>query len=160
MPQDMFLHLSGIAGESRDSVHLQTIDVLNCKWGVSHPAELQQGRRSEAGKAHVDDFVFEHYMDRASPNLMAYCLTGKRISLATFIVRKLEGASFEYLTIRMRDVLVTQVSPLGLRSMATPREEVALSFGYLEQEYVVAAPNHGCGGAVRFAFDIKQNRAS
>lgn len=90
---------------------------------------------------------------------MKHCLTGKHLSYATFIVRRLGIVPFDVLTIRMSDVIITQVSPVGLRSMATPREKVSLSFAYLEQEYVVQAPNHTNAGAVRFSFDIKHNRA-
>ena len=91
---------------------------------------------------------------------MKYCLTGKHISSATLVVRKAGGTPLEYLTIRMRDVIVTRVSPCGLTSMTAPREQVSLSFAHVEQEYVVQAPGGGSAGTVRMAFDIKQNRES
>jgi len=157
MAQDIFLNLSGIVGEAQDAAHAQQIDVLNWEWAASQSSSTHVGQGGGAGKAQVDDLVFEHYVDRASPNLMVYSLTGKHIPTATLIVRKAGGAPLEYLTIKMHDVIVTRVAPYAQPSMTAPREEVALSFARVEQEYVVQSPNGGSAGAVRMAFDIKQN---
>jgi len=35
MAVDIFLDLDGVKGESRDSKHLETIDVLSWSWGLS-----------------------------------------------------------------------------------------------------------------------------
>ncbi|SAK58602.1 Hcp1 family type VI secretion system effector [Caballeronia pedi] len=157
MAQDIFLNLSGIAGEALDAAHAQQIDVLNWEWAVSQPSSTHVGQGGGAGKAQVDDLVFEHYVDRASPNLMIYSLTGKHIPTATLTVRKAGGAPLEYLTIKMHDVIVTRVAPHAQPSMTAAREEVALSFARVEQEYVVQSPNGGSAGTVRMAFDIKKN---
>ena len=33
------------------------------------------------------DLTFEHYVDRATPNLIQYCLTGKHIGSAVLVMR-------------------------------------------------------------------------
>lgn len=157
MAQDIFLNLSGIVGEAQDAVHAQEIAVLGWEWAVSQPSSMHVGQGGGAGKAQVGDLVFEHYVDRASPNLMMYSLTGKHIPVATLTVRKAGGAPLEYLTIKMHDVIVTRVAPHARPSMTAPREEVALSFARVEQGYVVQSPNGGSSGVVRVAFDIKRN---
>ncbi|KIX60903.1 Hcp family type VI secretion system effector, partial [Burkholderia pseudomallei] len=111
-------------------------------------------------KRQIDDLQFEHYIDRASPNLVQYCLLGKHIDEARLVVRKAGGSPLEYIKLTMSDVLVTQVSPAGVaQDESRPRELVRLSFSRLKQEYVVQNPQGGSGGAITATFDIKKNAA-
>jgi type VI secretion system secreted protein Hcp len=157
MAEDIFMKLDGIRGEAQDATHAQEIAVLNWEWAVSQPSSMHVGQGGGAGKAQIKDLVFEHYVDRASPNLMMYSLTGKHIPSATLTVRKAGDAPLEYLTIKMHDVIVTRVAPHAQLSMRAPREEVALSFARVEQEYVIQSSSGGRAGAVRMAFDIQKN---
>ncbi len=54
----------------------------------------------------VEDLTFEHYVDRATPNLIQYCLTGKHIGSAVLVMRKAGGKPLEFLKITMEDVLI------------------------------------------------------
>lgn len=108
----------------------------------------------------MDDLQFEHFIDRASPNLIQYCLLGKHIDEAKLTVRKAGGNPLEYILLTMNDVLVTQVSPSGVAAdESRPREIVRLSFSRLKQEYVVQNAQGGSGGAITATFDIKKNAA-
>lgn len=57
MAQDIFLNLSGIAGEAQDAVHAQEIAVLSWDWAVSQPSSMHAGQGGGAGKAQVKDPV-------------------------------------------------------------------------------------------------------
>ncbi len=109
MTQDIFLKLYGIHGESQDITHGGDIEVIDWNWQVSQPSGAHEGCGAGAGKATLSDLSFEHYICRVSPNLMKYCLTGKHISTVTLTVRKAGGTPHEYLTIKMHDVIVTNV---------------------------------------------------
>jgi type VI secretion system secreted protein Hcp len=160
MAQDMFLKINGIDGESEDNSHKSEIEVLSWSWNVSQQSNMHAGSGGGAGKATVDDLQFDHYVDRASPNLIAYCLQGKHINEAVLVVRKAGGNPLEYLKLTMNDVLVTQVSPHGVSaSEARPSETVRLSFSKLKHEYVVQNAQGGSGGAITATFDIKKNVA-
>lgn len=160
MAQDIFLKINGIDGESEDSVHKSEIEVLSWSWNVSQQSNMHAGSGGGAGKATVDDLQFEHYIDRASPNLVQYCLLGKHIDEARLVVRKAGGSPLEYIKFTMHDLLVTQVSPSGLSSdEARPREIVRLSFSRLKQEYVVQNAQGGSGGVITATFDVKKNTA-
>lgn len=111
-----------------------------------------------AGKATVSDLTFDHYLDRASSNLLKYCLTGKHIGTATLVVRKAGGTPFEYLKITMGDVIVTRVAPTLTTTMSQAREEVSLAFARVKQEYVIQNRQGGSGGTVSASYDIQQNR--
>jgi type VI secretion system secreted protein Hcp len=119
---------------------------------------MHAGSGGGAGKATVHDLVFEHYVDRASPNLIQYCLTGKHVSEAKLTVRKAGGDPLEYLKITMTDVIISQVTPSGNATEERIRETVGLSFSKLVHEYVVQNAQGGSGGTVTANYDIKANK--
>jgi len=160
MAQDIFLKINGIDGESQDASHKNEIEVLNWGWRIAQNSNMHAGSGGGAGKASVDDLAFEHSLDRASPNLMKYCLTGKHIDQATLVARKAGGSPLEYLKITMSDVIVTLVQPSGSSEDERMREQVRLSFSKVAQEYVVQNAQGGSGGAVTASFDIKGNKES
>ena len=159
MAQDIFLKINGIDGESQDSSHKNEIEVLAWDWNIEQQSTMHAGSGGGAGKATVSDLSFEHFIDRASPNLMKYCLTGKHINEAVLVVRKAGGNPLEYLKLTMTDVLVTKVAPRGsVQDEVRMREKVALAFSKIKQEYVVQNAQGGSGGAVTAGYDIKGNK--
>ncbi|SEJ77071.1 MULTISPECIES: type VI secretion system tube protein Hcp [unclassified Achromobacter] len=160
MAHDIFLKIDGIEGEAEDATHKNEIEVLSWSWGVSQQSNMHMGSGGGAGKATVDDLAFEHYIDRATPNLVQYCLLGKHIKQAQLVVRKSGGNPLEYLKLTMNDVMVTRVNPEGVATdESRPRERVSLSFSSMKQEYILQNAQGGSGGAVTATFDIKKNAA-
>lgn len=161
MAQDIFLKINGIEGESIDSSHKNEIEVINWSWTIRQESSMHSGSGGGAGKATVEDLEFEHFVDRASPNLMKYCLTGKHIQEAKLTVRKAGGNPLEYLKLTMTDVIVTHVQPYGSNGDEIKvKERVHLSFSKIKQEYAVQNQQGGSGGAVTAGFDIKGNKES
>jgi type VI secretion system secreted protein Hcp len=158
MAQDIFLKINGIDGESMDAAHKNEIEVLNWTWQVLQDSNMHQGSGGGAGKATVKDLQFVHNVDRSSPNLMKFCLTGKHIPEAKLTVRKAGGNPLEYLKITMTDVVITNVQPSGSSSDESLKETVSLSFAKIKQEYTVQNQQGGSGGAVTAGFDIKLNK--
>ncbi|AJG18137.1 MULTISPECIES: Hcp family type VI secretion system effector [Cupriavidus] len=159
MAQDIFLKINGIDGESQDTSHKNEIEVLAWDWSIEQQSTMHAGSGGGAGKATVSDLSFDHFIDRASPNLMKYCLTGKHINEAVLVVRKAGGNPLEYLKLTMTDVVVTKVSPKGsVDDELRMREKVSLSFSKIKQEYVVQNAQGGSGGAVTAGYDIKGNK--
>jgi type VI secretion system secreted protein Hcp len=159
MAQDIFLKIDGINGESLDEKHKDEIEVLSWNWEILQDSTMHAGSGGGAGKATVKDLTFDHSIDRASPNLMKYALTGKHIDQAVLVTRKAGGNPLEYLKLTMSDVIVTRVKPAGARDEAErSRETVSLSFAKVKQEYVVQNAQGGSGGAVTASFDIKGNK--
>lgn len=158
MAQDIFLSISGIDGESQDASHKNEIDLSSWSWQVLQESNMHQGSGGGSGKATVRDLSFVHNVDRSSPNLMKYCLTGKHIAEAKLTVRKAGGSPLEYLKITMTDVVITNVQPAGSSSDETIKEQVSMSFAKVKQEYTVQNQQGGSGGAVTAGFDIKLNK--
>lgn len=159
MAQDIYIKINGIDGESLDADHKNEIDVINWSWNIHQEANMHSGSGGGAGKASVEDLEFEHFVDRSSPNLMKYCLTGKHIDEAKLTVRKAGGNPLEYLKLTLSDVVVTKVQPYGnSEDSVRIREKVSLSFARVKQEYTVQNAQGGSGGAVTAGFDIQKNK--
>lgn len=159
MAQDIFIKINGIDGESQDAAHTNEIDVLHWEWKVSQESTMHTGSGGGAGKAQVSDLLFEHFVDRASPNLFKYCVTGKHIPEAKLTVRKAGGSPLEYLKITMTDVVVTLILPSGnATDEVKVRERVGLSFAKVKTEYVVQNQQGGSGGAVTAGYDIQKGK--
>jgi type VI secretion system secreted protein Hcp len=158
--QDIFIKINGIDGESQDSSHKGEIEVSSWGWRVEQQSSMHSGSGGGAGKATAADLSFEHLVDRASPNLVKYCLTGKHIDQVVLTVRKAGGNPLEFFKITMSDVLVTLVAPSASNTDTGIREQVNLSFAAVKQEYVVQNAQGGSGGAVTAAYSFKENKES
>ncbi len=159
MAQDMFLKLSGIEGESQDAAHKNEIEVLNWNWGATQLSNMHLGSGGGAGKATVHDLTFEHYVDRASPNLMKHCFTGKHLAEAALTLRKAGDSPLEYMKIKMFDVIISDVSVSGSDESSIGCERVSLSFSKVTYEYVVQNAQGGSAGTVAAILNIKENVA-
>ena len=152
MSNDVFMKIDGVSGESQNDAHLNEIEVVGWTWKMSQMSSMMSGSGGGAAKATVEDLVFFHQVDKASPTLMSYCLTGKHVPTAVLTMRKAGGVPFDFLRITMRDVVVTGVE------MNSQHEQVRLSFSSVKQEYMIQNIQGGSGGVVTGTFDIKANR--
>lgn len=160
MAQDIFLKINGIDGESKDSAHNNEIEVKSWEWNITQKSNMHAGSGGGAGKATVDDLTFVHAVDKSSPNLMKYCLTGKHIDSAVLTIRKAGGNPLEFLKITMSDVIVTKVNPSGSNADTGIEEKISLSFSKVKQEYAVQNAQGGSAGAITASYDIKGNKES
>lgn len=161
MAQDMFLKIDGIEGESLDATHTNEIEVLAWRWASSQYSNMHSGSGGGSGKATVDDFYFEHYVDKASTNLLSYCLSGKHIKNIEFYIRKAGGDPLEYLTIKFTDVIVTRVETKGSSDdEMRPRESVTFAFTKVTQDYVMQNAEGSKSGVISTSYDVKANLRS
>jgi len=158
MAQDIFLKINGIDGESMDAAHKNEIEILSWDWQILLDSNMHMGSGGGSGKATVKDLNFLHFVDRSSPNLMKFCLTGKHIPEAKLVVRKAGGSPLEYLKITMTDVVITNVHPMGSNEEERIKERISMSFAKVKQEYTVQNQQGGSGGAVTAGYDIKLNK--
>lgn len=134
------------------------IEVKSWSWNLFQQSNMHSGSGGGSGKATVEDLSFVHLLDKASPNLMKYCLTGKHISEAKLTIRKAGGNPLEYLKITMHDVIISRVQPAGSNDDSGIQERVNLSFSKVTQEYTVQNPQGGSAGAITASYDIKGNK--
>ncbi|ECB3224837.1 type VI secretion system tube protein Hcp, partial [Salmonella enterica subsp. enterica serovar Napoli] len=121
--------------------------------------QIQCATTLGSGKVSVTNLDFDHYIDRASPNLFKYCASGKHIPQAILVMRKAGGNPLEYLKYTFTDLIVAVVSPSGSHDgEIASRETVELSFSTVKQEYVVQNQQGGSGGTITAGYDFKANK--
>jgi type VI secretion system secreted protein Hcp len=154
---EYFLKIDGIPGESTDSKHKDEIVLTSFSMGVSNAGSVSSGGGGGEGKASFHDFNFTHKFDKASPLLMLACATGKHIATATMTARKAGKAGFEFLFIKMNDVLVTS-SQTQASAGDLPVEAVSLAFAKIEVDYKPQRANGSLGAATTFKWNLQENR--
>jgi type VI secretion system secreted protein Hcp len=160
MPTDIFLKINGIQGESRDKHHKDEIEVLAWNWGLSNQVMAPSaGGGAGAGKVKVQDLSFTHLIDKASPNLMLACASGKHHPEARLTVRRSDPPTpQEFLLIKLQGVLVTSVQSYATRGPEGLMEQVALNFAKVDFEYKAQKPDGSLDAGLHFNWDLKLNK--
>jgi len=161
MAVDMFFKIGTLAGDSVDKIHNGEIDVLAWSWGLSQSASTHQGGGAGTGKVNVQDLSFTKYIDKSSTGLMLFCCNGKHIPDATLTVRKSGEMPFEYLTVKLEDVLVSAVSTGGSGGESRLTENVTLNFARVHVAYQPQkADGTKDGPALEMGWNIAANSPS
>ena len=155
---DMFFKMDPVKGESKDGKHKEAVDVLAFSWGMSQSGSSHIGTGSGAGKVSVQDLSLTKYIDKASPDLMLACCSGKHFSKAQIIVRKAGENPLEYLVIDMNDVMVTGVSTGGSGGEDRLTENVTINFAKVKVTYTEQTAQGGAGAKPDMTWDIAANK--
>ena len=157
MAQDMFLKLTNITGEAKDKTHKDEIDVLAWSWGASQSATMHMGGGGGGGKVAVQDLSVTKYVDKSSAILMQHTFQGKHIAEGRLIVRKAGGTALEYLTITMKDLLISSVSTGGSGGEDRLTENISINFGKVSVHYIEQKNDGGEGAKPNFGYDMSEN---
>jgi len=149
---DAFLKIEGIEGESQDKNHKNEIEIDSYSWGLSNTGTVGGGGGG-TGKAVLQDFHFTSKLNKASPKLMLACATGEHIREATLTVRKAGGDGFEFLKIKLNDILVSSHAPGGEEDNELPTDSFSLNFVKIDFLYTVQKT----GEVVDAQFDQRRN---
>lgn len=157
MSVDMFLKIKGVDGESVDKTHAKEIDIQSWSWGMSQSGTTHTARGGGAGKVSVRDITITKLADKATPNLMKACCSGKHFPEAVITVRKAGDTPLEYVTLTMKDVLVSDVSVSGAAGGDLVTETLTLNFAEFSYVYVPQKKDGGPDGKVEATFNIATN---
>jgi type VI secretion system secreted protein Hcp len=163
MALDMFINMgTNIVGESADKVQGKNgdIDVLAWSWGMSQSGTTHTGSGGGAGKANFQDLSFTKYIDSASSALMISLAKGTHIPTVTLLARKAGEGQVPYITIVLRNVMVTSVSTGGSGGEDRLTENVTLNFSEVKYTYNVQSKAGAKSADKIFAWDIAANVAA
>lgn len=161
MALEMFLKLTGIAGESLDAKHKGEIDVLAWSWGLSQEVASAAGAGAGAGRVKIDNISIQKWVDIASPLLISFETTGKHITDGTLSTRKAGTAGkagSDFLLFKMTDVIVTSVNVAASADTDRPTESITLGFGKFEFDYQPTKADGSLGPAGSVGWDIVTNK--
>jgi type VI secretion system secreted protein Hcp len=140
MAVDFFLKLEGpdVEGESMDSQHADEIAINSWSWGMNQSGTMHVAKGGGAGKVDVQDISLTRMVDKATPNLMQHCCKGTQFETATLVCRKAsgDGGQLEYVTLEMKNVIITGVQSGGSENDDNLFENVSLNFGQYTISYV------------------------
>src|ERR1044071_481756 len=158
MAIDTFLKLASVKGESQVKGFEDQIQILAWSWGMSQTGTTHHGSGGGAGKVNVQDLSFTHYVDSATPGLILACCKGTHYDEATLTMRKAGGEALPYMTLKLKDIIVTSVSGGGSGGEDQQTENVTLNFASFEVSYQ-PQDNKGAkkGGAIEIKYDIAKN---
>lgn len=156
MAVDYFLKIDGVVGESTDAKHKGEIEPLSFGWGVAQPA-ASPGGGGGAGKAQFRDFAFVQRTGTSSTTLFLACATGKHLKNAILTGRKAGKTPFEFLTIKLSDVLVSSID-VSAADGEHPLEQVTLRYARIELSYRPQGPAGKALPALTAGFDLKKNK--
>ncbi len=159
MAVDMFIKIGDVKGEARDKAHVDEIDVLAWSWAMAQSGSMHMGGGGGAGKVNINDLSFTKFVDKASPNLMMACSSGKHYPEAKLTVRKAGGDSqVEYLVITLKEVLVSSLSTGGSGGEDRLTENVSLNFAQVLVDYQPQkADGAKDGGPIKYGWNIREN---
>ncbi len=138
MAVDYFLKIDGVEGESTDAKHKNEIDLESWSWGETQSGSHAAGGGGGAGKVSMQDFNFVMHTNKASPNLLLTCASGKHIAKAVLTCRKAGEEQQEYLIIKFSDLLISSFQTGGSSGSVIPTDQI--SFNFSKIEYQVLSP--------------------
>jgi type VI secretion system secreted protein Hcp len=156
---DFFLELDGIEGESGDSTHPNSIDVVSFSWSVAQGGIKFAGSGASAAKSDFTPIGIFKHIDKASPRLMLACATGEHIKSATLFLRdSSRETNQEYFKITLSDVLVSSYKTgQATDGNGEILEEVSLSYQKVQVSYKLQNPAGGPDIEIKSGFDVKKN---
>ncbi len=157
MAENMWLKIDACEGEATDDKHPKEIGLQSWAWGMSHPVSFRGGGHS-GGETSVEDLVVTKLVDKASPNLMKYCLSAKPLSEVLLTARKRAEDPIDYLKIKMKNAIISSVSDSGSGDGMPASEHVSLVFETVEVEYTPQGSDGRAQGSVKFGWDLKANK--
>jgi type VI secretion system secreted protein Hcp len=155
MAQKILLKIDQVVGESQIPRHEKEIEILNWSWsmGPVSSATSAGGGRTAARPAALP-FIFSHYVDTASPNLMKLCLQGGHTHEATLFVCSQGRELVEYFKLTFEDVIITSVVISTNDDSSRTIESVNMLFTKAKEEYRQIKPDGTLGQPIIFSFDF------
>lgn len=155
MAMSMYVQMGDIKGESVESHHKDWIDVLSWTWGMTQTGSGHTGGGNSTAKVSVRDVSFTKHVDKATPNLIKWCCSGKAIDKVTLAANKSPG--WDYLVLEMKDVLISSVTSGGTGQDERLIETVTLNFKSFMVKYTQQTDKGLKGTVIPAGWNIATN---
>ena len=132
---DYFLKIKGIPGESVKDKHKDEIEIQSWSWGAANSGSHAANTGGGAGRVALNDFSFQMTVNKASPDLISACTTGKIIDEATLTCREAGGKQQEYLKIKFTELLISSYQTGGSGENIKPLESITFNFSRIDFSY-------------------------
>jgi type VI secretion system secreted protein Hcp len=157
MAESMWIKIDGCKGEATDEEHKDEIDIQSFSWGMSHPVS-SSGTGQSMGESSASDLSVMKLVDRASPNLMKFCMNAKVFPEVLLTCRKRGETPIDYMKIKMKNALISSVQNSGAAEGGPLSESVSFAFTAVEVEYTPQKDDGSADGAVTMKWDYAKNK--
>jgi type VI secretion system secreted protein Hcp len=157
MAENMWIKMDGCKGEATDDKHKEEIDVDSYSWGMSHPVD-PGGTGQSAGESTATQLVVSKTVDKATPNLMKFCMNAKSFPTVVLTCRKRGENPIEYMKITMKNAIVASVQDSGSGDGSPAQESVSFAFTAVEVEYTPQKEDGTPDGSVKATWDFAANK--
>jgi type VI secretion system secreted protein Hcp len=157
MAVDMFLKITDVTGESKDSKHKGEIEIESFSWGASQLGTSSHGTGAGAGKVSMNDFHFVMRNNSSSPTLFLFCANGKHLKEAKLTCRKAGGKQENFLEVTMSDVLVSSYQTGGSGAGEVPMDQISLNYSKIAIDYLAQDEKGITKSAGKKWWDMKTN---
>ena len=158
MANDIFLKVDGIKGESADVNHPNEIEVASWSWGVSEVLLSSGSGGVVGGIPKFSNLVIGKPLDKSSPSLLRACLKAKHIKEVVLTQRRAGAGKTNFVTITLRDVLISSLSDVEANGATAPTETVTFVFGKVIYEYIPNKPNGQPDVPVTLRWDVSAHK--
>lgn len=149
-----FLNITGIAGESKDVVHKDEIDILSWSFGAAMSGSLGGG--SGAAKPSFNDFTIIKEFDKSSPKLFLAEVSGQQIPKMILTVRKPGANQHEFLKITFENVMVTKFETSETENGVI--DQWSFKYNKIQIVYQEQRADGSPGDTTTAGWDIKLNK--
>ena len=139
MSNNMFLEFTGgpvtIKGETKDSDHVDWVDIESWNWGSFHPGSFQHGTGGASQAPTGTDFTFTKLTDSSSHSLLQALLQASHIEKVKLEIIKTSsgGTKFAFLTMEFTPAMITGFNTGG--SSPPYMEQISIAFGKVRFVY-------------------------
>ena len=137
MAFDAYLNIAGIKGDCTDKSHEGQIKIISFGHSVAQKLSgdvAASGYRTGGGCEH--GYVsFSKQLDLASPVLYQKCSAGDNLDTAEFSFYRAAGTKTKYLTVKLSNVNIANISVRQDQGMNFPEEVVELAYQKIEWTY-------------------------
>ena len=170
MASDFYVKIDGIDGDSNDKSHSKWIEVVSFSHGAVQ--NVGAGRATDvSGRGAFEPFSFVHLIDKATPKIQQFCMSGQKIAKVQFqVCRAVAGKQEPVYEVTMENVKISKASiksvvsgSNGAASMIDsfqgadgaymPLEQVELVAGKITWKYTAIKPDNTKDGAVEATFN-------
>lgn len=157
---DIYVEFDGIEGESARKGLERAIEALQWSWAMNQTASDPSSGRISVGRAQINELIFSHSIDKASPKLMEHLVTGKVIPRARLLVfQSGTYASAPYLIIELERVMISSIKTGSGNSEGGAFESVGLTFLKFAFKYTETDAKGTKTGEVQFKWDLAASKA-
>ena len=157
MAVDMFLKITDVKGESKDSKHAGEIEIESFSWGATQLGTSSHGTGAGAGKVSMNDFHFVMRTNSASPTLFLYCANGKHLKESKLTCRKAGEKPQNFMVVTMSDCLISNFQTGGSNGSEIPMDQISLNYSKIEIDYLAQDEKGITKSAGKKWYDAKTN---